>query len=170
MSVFLRHADSLSGVVHECGRCDLAIKCTVLPVKCFNSTTTSDELCQFHSHQIAHVLQNRHCASLVPTPLVFRTQEVKDPSQRIEKNLFYTEPVVLVYISKILAVFAGISYFQLLRLATALVSSRVDYCNFVLCNTVNKDIAKLWCAQNCLARVVLHCPHFFSLSAAFEIT
>ena len=39
-------------------------------------------------------------------------------------------------------------------IATALVSSRLDYCNFLLYNTANNDIAKLQHVQNCLARVV----------------
>ena len=39
-------------------------------------------------------------------------------------------------------------------IATALVTSRLDYCNSLLYNTANKDIAKLQRVQNCLARVV----------------
>ena len=47
-------------------------------------------------------------------------------------------------------------------IATALVSSRLDYCNSLLYNTANKDIARLQRVQNCLARVVTHSPHFSS--------
>ena len=54
-------------------------------------------------------------------------------------------------------------------IATALVSSRLDYCNSLLYNTANKDIAKLQRVQNCLARVVTR-SSFFSLSAASKIT
>ena len=39
-------------------------------------------------------------------------------------------------------------------IATALVSSRLDYCNSLLYNSTNKDIAKLQLVKNCLARVV----------------
>ena len=39
-------------------------------------------------------------------------------------------------------------------IATALVSSRLDYCNSLLYNTANKDIAKLRRVQNYLASVV----------------
>ena len=46
-------------------------------------------------------------------------------------------------------------------IATALVSSRLDYCNSLLYNTANKDIARLQCVQNCLARVVTR-SHFSS--------
>ena len=45
-------------------------------------------------------------------------------------------------------------------IATALVSSRLDYCNSLLYNTANKDIAKLQRFQNCLARVVTRSPCF----------
>ncbi|KAK2186163.1 hypothetical protein NP493_212g05008 [Ridgeia piscesae] len=45
-------------------------------------------------------------------------------------------------------------------IATALVSSRLDYCNSLLYNTANKDIAKLQRVQNCLASVVTRSPHF----------
>ena len=45
-------------------------------------------------------------------------------------------------------------------IATALVSSRLDYCNSLLYNTANKDIAKLQRVQHCLARVVTRSPRF----------
>ena len=45
-------------------------------------------------------------------------------------------------------------------IATALVTSRLDYCNSLLYNTANKDIAKLQRVQNCLARVVTRSPLF----------
>ena len=45
-------------------------------------------------------------------------------------------------------------------IATALVSSRLDYCNSLLYNTASKDIAKLQRVQNCLARVVTYSPNF----------
>ena len=48
-------------------------------------------------------------------------------------------------------------------IATALVSSRLDYCNFLLYNTANKDIAKLQRVQNCLTRVVTRTPRFSCL-------
>ena len=46
-------------------------------------------------------------------------------------------------------------------IATALVSSRLDYCNSLLYNTANKDIAKLQRIQNCLVRVVTRSPPFY---------
>ena len=43
---------------------------------------------------------------------------------------------------------------------TALISSRLDYCNSLLYNTANKDIAKLQRVQNCFAWVVMRSPSF----------
>ena len=45
-------------------------------------------------------------------------------------------------------------------IATALVSSGLDYCNSLLYNSVNKDMAKLQRVQNCLARVATRSPRF----------
>ncbi|KAK2192675.1 hypothetical protein NP493_25g03000 [Ridgeia piscesae] len=45
-------------------------------------------------------------------------------------------------------------------IATALVSSTLDYCNSLLYSTANKDIAKLKRVQNSLARVVMRSLRF----------
>ena len=45
-------------------------------------------------------------------------------------------------------------------IATALVSSRLDYCNSLYHNIALKDISKLQHVQHCLARVVTLSPHF----------
>ena len=45
-------------------------------------------------------------------------------------------------------------------IATALVSSRLDYCNSLLHNIAIKDIIKLQHVQNCLATVVTRSPRF----------
>ena len=44
--------------------------------------------------------------------------------------------------------------------ATALITSRLDYCKSLLYNIASKDILKLHCVQNCLARVVTRSPRF----------
>ena len=46
------------------------------------------------------------------------------------------------------------------QIAVALVSSKLDYCNFLFHNMPENDIAKLQRVQNCLARVVRKCPRF----------
>jgi len=48
-------------------------------------------------------------------------------------------------------------------IATALITSRLDYGNSLLYNITSKDILKLQCVQNCLARVVTR-SHLFSHS------
>ena len=45
-------------------------------------------------------------------------------------------------------------------IATALVSSRLDYCNSLYHNIGLNDILKLLRVQNCLSRVVTLSPHF----------
>ena len=45
-------------------------------------------------------------------------------------------------------------------IATALVTSRLDYCNSLFHNIAIKDITKLQRVQNCLARVVTRSPRF----------
>ena len=45
-------------------------------------------------------------------------------------------------------------------ITTALVSSRLDYCNSLYHNIALKDILKLQHVQNCLARVVTRSPRF----------
>ena len=45
-------------------------------------------------------------------------------------------------------------------ISTALISSRLDYCNSLLNNIAKRDVAKLQRVQNCLARVVLRAPRF----------
>ena len=45
-------------------------------------------------------------------------------------------------------------------MATALVRSRLDYCNSLYHNIALKDILKLHRVQNCLARVVTRSPRF----------
>jgi len=49
-------------------------------------------------------------------------------------------------------------------IAIALSTSRLYYCNSLLYNIASKDILKLQCVQNCLARVVKRSPWFSFLS------
>ena len=45
-------------------------------------------------------------------------------------------------------------------IATALVSSKLDYCNGLLYNVTNRELNRLQGVQNCLARVVTRSPRF----------
>ena len=69
-------------------------------------------------------------------------------------NIFLKRVVAVFTISVIFAVYVTKT------IATALVSSRLDYCNSLLHNIAIKDITKLQCVQNCLARVVTRSPRF----------
>ena len=45
-------------------------------------------------------------------------------------------------------------------ITTALITSRLDYCNSLLYNIASKGILKFQCVLNCLARVVTRSPRF----------
>ena len=55
-------------------------------------------------------------------------------------------------------------------IATALVSSILDYCNSLLYNTASKDIAKLQRVQHCLARAVTSSPRFSAAKITALVT
>ena len=57
-------------------------------------------------------------------------------------------------------VFAGMSFSVTTTIATALVSSRLDYYNSLF-NNIALNVMKLQCVQNRLARVVTRSPHFY---------
>ena len=73
-----------------------------------------------------------------------------------------------IFLKRVVAVFYHIRDLRRIRrymslsvaktIATALVSSRLDYCNSLLHNVAIKDITKLQRVQNCLARVVTRSP------------
>ena len=46
-------------------------------------------------------------------------------------------------------------------IATALITSRLDYCNYLLYNIASNDILKLQYVQNCLAEIATRSPRFF---------
>ena len=49
-------------------------------------------------------------------------------------------------------------------IATSLVSSKLDYCNYILYNIPNREINKVQSVQNYLARVVTRSPRFCSVT------
>ena len=53
-------------------------------------------------------------------------------------------------------------------IATALISSRLDYCNSIYHNVALKDILKLQHVQNCLTRVVTRSPCFYHSLPLFK--
>ena len=73
-------------------------------------------------------------------------------------NIFHKLVVAAFITFTTFVVFAGMSFVVDKTIATVLVSSRLDYCNFLYHNIALKDILKLQCVQNCLARVVTQSP------------
>ena len=81
----------------------------------------------------------------------------------ISNSTYQKHAVAVSTISVIFVVFADFLSLSVAKtIATALVSSILDYCNSLLYNTANKDIARLQRVQNCLARVVTRSPRFSS--------
>ena len=63
-----------------------------------------------------------------------------------------------------------ISFSVAKTISTALITSRLLYCNFLLYNIASKDILKLKCIQNCLSRVVTRSPRFSPFYPISEIS
>ena len=60
-------------------------------------------------------------------------------------------------------------YFAVAKnIATALASTRLDYCNSLYYDIALKDILKRQRVQNCLARVVIRSPRFFNSVPLFK--
>jgi len=79
----------------------------------------------------------------------------------ISENIFLWHIVAAFIIFVSVAVFGAVFLFQSPKtIATALITSRLDYCNPLLYNIAYKDIVKLQCVQNCLARFVARSPRF----------
>jgi len=79
----------------------------------------------------------------------------------ILNNIYRKHAVAVSTIFVIFAVSAGLYHSPLLKtIATALITTRLDYCNSLLNHTANKDIPKLQRVQNCLARVVTRSSRF----------
>ena len=77
----------------------------------------------------------------------------------ISENIFlwHVAPTSIIFVT--FAVFVAIFPFQSPKPVTALIICRLDYCS-LLYNIASKDILKLQCIQNCLARVVTRSPQF----------
>ena len=72
---------------------------------------------------------------------------------QVRKSCFY-------YIRDLRRIRRHISIFTAKTLSTALINSRLDYCNSLINSIAKRDLAKLQRVQNCLARVVLGTPQF----------
>ena len=87
---------------------------------------------------------------------------VFDSELNFRKNIFETCRSCFYHIRDLRRIRKSLSLALAKQIATALVSSKLDYCNSLFHNTAEKDIAKLQRIQNCLARVVTKAPRFSS--------
>ena len=79
----------------------------------------------------------------------------------ISENIFLWHIVAAFIIFVSVAVFGAVFLFQSPKtIATALITSRLDYCNSLLYNIASKDILKLQGVQTCLTRIVTWSPQF----------
>ena len=93
--------------------------------------------------------------SITPAASVLNLEVTFDENFNYKQHISKTCRCCFYHIRDLRRIHRFISLFVAKTIATALViSSRLDYCNFLLYNTANKDIAKLQRVQNCLARVV----------------
>ena len=99
---------------------------------------------------------------VTPAPSVSNLGVNFDESLNFKQHISKTCRCCFYHICDLCCIRRFLSLSVAKTIATALVSSRLDYCNSLLYNTANKDIARLQGVQNCLARVVTHSPRFSS--------
>ena len=100
--------------------------------------------------------------SVTPAPSVSNLGVNFDESFNFKQHISKTCRCCFYHIRDLRRIRRFLSLSVAKTIATALVSSRLDYCNSLLYNTANKDIARLQRVQNCLARVVTRSPRFSS--------
>ena len=100
--------------------------------------------------------------SVTPAPSVSNLGVNFDESFNFKEHITKTCHCYFYHIRDLRRIRRFLSLSVAKTIATALVSSRLDYCNSLLYNTANKDIARLQRVQNCLARVVTRSPRFSS--------
>ena len=100
--------------------------------------------------------------SVTPAPSVSNLGVNFDESFNFKQHISKTCRCCFYHIRDLRRIRRFLSLSVAKTIATALVSSRLDYCNSLLYNTANKDIARLQRVQNCLARVVTRSLRFSS--------
>ena len=121
--------------------------------------------------QIRYNISSMQCAKLdgfFPTHVL--NQSITPAASDLHLGVTFDENFIFKHISKTCRCFKKNHIRRIRRfvslsvaktIATALVSSRLDYCNSLIYNFANKDIATLQRVQNCLARIVTRSPRFF---------
>ena len=117
----------------------------------------------------------KQCGKLVFSPTCILSQNItpavsaKNFGVTFDKNFNFRQHIsqtcrcFFYHIRDIRRIRRYISLSVAKTIATALVSSRLDYCNSLLHNIAIKDITKLQRVQNCLARVITRYPRFSRL-------
>ena len=98
--------------------------------------------------------------SITPAASVLNLRVTFDENFKFKQHISKTCRCCFYHIRDLRRIRQFISLSIAKTIPTALVTSRLDYCNSLLYNTANKDIAKLQRVQNCLARVVTRSPRF----------
>ena len=83
-----------------------------------------------------------------------------DSSLKFRKHISQTCRAYFYHIRDLRRVRKSLSLDFAKRIALALVSRKLDYCNSLFHNMPEKDIARLQLVRNCLARVVTKAPRF----------
>ena len=100
-----------------------------------------------------------HCFHPMSSPddqlRVFTCHILSAPSSIFGKTSF-----LLIFQIFTLTLKSHISISTAKTISTALISSRLDYCNSLLNNIAKRDLDKPQIVQNCLTRVVLRAPRF----------
>ena len=100
---------------------------------------------------------------LPPTPVLSQNFTTAISARNLGVTFDYNKNIDSIFHKLVVTTFTTLVTFPEFTakiIATALVNSRLDHCNSLYYNTALKDILKLLCVQNCLARVVTWFPHF----------
>ena len=98
--------------------------------------------------------------SITPAASVLNPGVTFDENLSFKQHISKTRRFCFYHIRDFRRIRRFISLSVAKTIATALVSSSLDYCNSLLYNTANKDMATLQRVQNCLARVVTRSLRF----------
>jgi len=104
--------------------------------------------------------------SSLRTSLVIVSDTVRNLGVTFDSDFNFRKPVSLTcrpcfyHIRALRHILCYISLSVTNTIATALITSRLDYCNSLLYDIASKDILKLQYVQNCLARIVAWSPRF----------
>ena len=101
-----------------------------------------------------------HIRNITPSPTVRNLGFTFDSDFNFIKHISLACRCYLYHIRDLRRIRRYITLSVAKTIATARITSRLDYCNSLLCNIAFTDILNLRCVQKCLARVVTWSPWF----------